>query len=202
MSEVELTERLDQAIDALLSDAPQSVVSDGAELARLVEVAEDLWSLPRATFKAQLRAELERATANKAPEVNAQPSWLPPGFRTVTPYVVVDDVHQEIAFIKQAFGAEGRVYGLGSVGGFHSEYRIGHSMLMIGGGGKGSQWKGESVPAVFHLYVENVDGVYQRALQAGGTSLMPPTDMDYGERSAGIEDAGGNHWYLATASGT
>jgi uncharacterized glyoxalase superfamily protein PhnB len=207
MSESALTERLDQAIDALLRGAPARTVSTEEEVARLVNLAGDLRALPRPEFKAQLKAELEReiemSTATKTIESteSIQPSWLPRGFRMVTPYVIVADVHQEIDFIKQAFGAEGKVYGLGSAGGFHSEYRIGDSMLMIGGGGKGSKWKGESVPAVFHLYVEHVDDVYQRAMQAGAVSLMAPADMDYGERSAGIEDVGGNHWYLATATG-
>jgi len=51
------------------------------------------------------------------------------------------------------------------------------------------------------LYVKDVDGVYQGAVQAGAISLMSPTDMPYGERGAAIEDVGGNHWYLATAFG-
>src|SRR5262249_17872126 len=38
-------------------------------------------------------------------------------------------------------------------------------------------------------------------MQAGATSLMRPTDMEYGERGAGIQDEGGNHWYIATAVG-
>ena len=74
-------------------------------------------------------------------------------------------------------------------------------MLMIGGGGKGSKWTGTPVPVSLHVYVQDVDGVYQRAVQAGAISLMEPTEMEYGERGAGIEDAGGNHWYLATATG-
>src|SRR5574341_1134931 len=122
-------------------------------------------------------------------------------FRTVTPYLVVADVHQEIDFIKHVFGARGKVYGLGSQGGYHSELRIGDSRLMIGGGGKGAKWQGTPVPASLHAYVANVNGVYQQAIKAGAISLMPPTDMEYGERGAAIEDPGGNHWYLATAFG-
>jgi uncharacterized glyoxalase superfamily protein PhnB len=52
-----------------------------------------------------------------------------------------------------------------------------------------------------HVYVEDVDRVFERAVEAGGTVTMPPTDHDYGERSAGIVDAEGNHWYIATATG-
>ncbi len=122
-------------------------------------------------------------------------------FRTVTPYLTVADVHEEIEFVTKVFGAEGRIYGLGSAGGYHSEYRIGDSMVMIGGGGKGASWKGTPAPAALHLYVEDVDAFYERALAAGATSLYPPTDHEYGERGASVEDTGGNHWYLATATG-
>src|SRR5207253_2783440 len=207
MSEVELTERLDQAIEAMLRN-PQGVSPDVLEptISELLGVAVELRHLPRADFKARLKDELEKETLMSTKAQSTQSTELPQskireGFRTVTPYLVVPDVHEEIAFITSTFGAQGKVYGLGSAGGFHSEYKIGDSMLMIGGGGKGSQWKGTPVPAVFHLYVENVDGVYQQAIHAGAISLMPPADMEYGERSAGIEDVGGNHWYIATATG-
>src|SRR5437868_13996409 len=91
------------------------------------------------------------------------------GFRTITPYLVVPDVHAEVEFLKQAFVAEGQVYGLGTQGGFHGEYRIGESMIMIGGGGKGSQWKGTPLPTSIHLYVDDVDAIYKNAVQAGAT---------------------------------
>src|SRR5438477_1185684 len=207
MSEVELTERLDQAIEAMLRN-PQGESPDVPEpaISELLRVAVELRHLPRADFKARLKDELERETlmGTKAQSTQrnkpAQPA-IREGFRTVTPYLVVPDVHEEIAFITSTFGAQGKVYGLGSAGGFHSEYRIGDSMLMIGGGGKGSKWTGTPVPLSLHVYVQDVDGVYQRAVQAGAISLMEPTEMEYGERGAGIEDAGGNHWYLATATG-
>src|SRR2546429_7411668 len=207
MNEVELTEQLDQAIEAMLSNSPASSSPGDQQVAELLSVAADLRDLPAAGFKSRLQSELGKeismsATAESIRSDNqSKRSKTRAGVSAVTPYVVVSDVHQEIDFIKKVFGAKGRVYGLGSQGGFHSEYRIGDSMLMIGGGGKGSKWKGTPVPAVFHLYVDNVDGVYQQAMQAGAISLMPPGDMEYGERSAGIEDSGGNHWYIATASG-
>lgn len=211
MSEVALTEQLDQGIEAMLRDPQASLPDVNQEILELVGIAVELRSLPRADFKARLKSELERKIGMSTAKAPIQVSKGPPqsraaskireGFRTVTPYVVVSDVHREIDFIKRVFGAEGKVYGLGSAGGFHSEYRIDDSMLMIGGGGKGSNWQGTPVPASLHVYVENVDGVYQTAMQAGAISLMPPTDMEYGERGAGIEDGAGNHWYLATATG-
>jgi PhnB protein len=215
MKEVELTERLDQAIEAILRAASQDI-TDSA-VADLAEVAADLRDLPAPEFKARLQHELEQEVSMSAAAKTKQSGVKPPhskkkptreaafirkGFRTVTPYLVVTDVRREVEFIKGVFGAKGKVFGgVGSKGGFHSEYRIGDSMLMIGGGGKGSEWKGAAVPASLHVYVENVDGVYQRAIEAGATSLMPPTDMDYGERGAAIEDIDGNHWYVATAFG-
>jgi uncharacterized glyoxalase superfamily protein PhnB len=210
MDNLSLIEQLDQAIEVVIANRDAAPARVSEEIAPLARIASVLCDLPRADFKARLKNQLERrismstATETKQADEEATHSSVKPireGFRTVIPYVVVSDVHQEIDFIKQAFGAEGQVYGLGSAGGFHSEFRIGDSTLMIGGGGKGAQWQGTPVPAVFHLYVENVDGVYQQAIQAGAISLMPPADMEYGERSAGIEDGGGNRWYIATATG-
>src|ERR1700704_4810347 len=207
MSEVVLTEQLDQAIEAMLRNPDASLASD-PKLAELVSIALELRALPRADFKARLKNELEReasmSVAAKQDKRSPQPATdsVRATFRTVTPYLTVADVHEEIEFVTKVFGAEGRIYGLGSAGGYHSEYRIGDSMVMIGGGGKGAKWKGTPTPAALHLYVEDVDSVYKRALAAGATSLYPPTDHEYGERGASVEDAGGNHWYLATATGS
>jgi uncharacterized glyoxalase superfamily protein PhnB len=205
MSEVVLTEQLDQAIEAMLAvpDAPLRVAD--SRIADLVRIGADLRDLPREGFKARLKDELGKKTsmrtATKQSADESVHSKVRGGFRTVTPYLTVANVHAEIEFLTKAFGAEGKIYGLGSAGGFHSEYKIGDSMLMIGGGGKGSSWKGSTTPAALHLYVEDVDAVYERAMQAGATSLMAPTDQDYGERGAAITDPGGDHWYIATSTG-
>jgi uncharacterized glyoxalase superfamily protein PhnB len=202
MSEVEVTERLNQLIDAIVKgNAPGHVDQTVVELTALAETLRDL---PRAQFKSGLREELEKevsmsasaATKRKVKLNEPRPVW-----RRVTPYMIVPDVHQEIDFIKKVFAAKGKVYGLGSQGGYHSEYRIGESLLMIGGGGKGAKWQGAAAPLALHVYVEDTDDVYRRAIKAGAASLVPPTDMTYGERSAAIEDVSGNHWYLATAFG-
>ena len=210
MSEVVLTEQLDQAIEAMLRTPEALPKITDLQVAELLGIAADLRALPRAEFKARLREDLKREASmstatEEAERESEQPrskaSPIPEGFRTVTPYVVVQDVHSEIEFLKSAFDAVGQVHGLGSQGGFHAEYRIGDSMLMIGGGGKGSQWRGMPVPAALHLYVENVDATYQRAVQAGATSLYAPMDQPYGDRDAAVQDAGGNHWYLGTRKG-
>jgi PhnB protein len=125
-------------------------------------------------------------------------SPVPRGFRMVTPYLVAQDAESVIDFVKKTFGGEEIFRAVGSAGGYHCEVRVEDSMLMIGGGGAGLSWKGDTVLGAFHVYVRDCDAAYQRALRAGGKSLMEPTDQEYGERTASVIDAAGNHWYIAT----
>ncbi|HLZ58555.1 MAG TPA: VOC family protein [Ktedonosporobacter sp.] len=120
--------------------------------------------------------------------------YIPAGYRTITPYLMVPGAIELIEFVKQAFGAVENYRGIGSEGGLHAEIRIGDSMLMIGGGA-GMR---DPMPAALYLYMEDVDAVYQRALQAGATSLSAPEDQPYGDRNAGVKDPFGNIWYIAT----
>jgi uncharacterized glyoxalase superfamily protein PhnB len=130
-----------------------------------------------------------------------RPSPIPAGYHTVTPYLVAQDADAVIDFVKKTFAGEETFRAVGSAGGYHCEVRVEDSVLMIGGGGKGLSWKGESMLGAFHVYVRDCDAAYQRALQAGGKSLMAPADQEYGERSASVVDAAGNHWYIATFKG-
>jgi PhnB protein len=125
-------------------------------------------------------------------------SPIPSGYHTVTPYLVAQDANAVIDFVKATFGGEEIFRSVGSAGGYHCEVRVDDSMLMIGGGGAGVAWKGEPVLGAFHVYVRDCDATYQRALQAGGKSLQEPSDQEYGERTASVVDAAGNHWYIAT----
>jgi uncharacterized glyoxalase superfamily protein PhnB len=130
-----------------------------------------------------------------------RPSPTPAGYHTVTPYLVAQDADAVIDFVKQTFGAEETFRAVGPAGGYHCEVRIEDSTLMIGGGGKGLSWKGESKLGAFHVYVRDCDAAYRRALEAGAKSIMSPADQGYGERSASVIDAAGNHWYIATFKG-
>ena len=210
MTELELIEQVNQAIEAMLVNPSPPLAALEGSLDDLLAIAADLRALPNADFKVRLRSELQKeASMNTAPETKhgaAKTSRSKErrgreGFRTVTPYLTVADIHAEIEFITKVFNATGKIHGLGSAGGFHSEYRIGDSMVMIGGGGKGSKWKGTPAASALHVYVEDVDEVYQRAVAAGATSLMPPTNQEYGDRDAAFEDVGGNHWYIGTHKG-
>jgi len=126
---------------------------------------------------------------------------IPKGFRTVTPYMIAEDGPALLEFAKQAFGAEEMFRAVGTAGGLHGEVRIGDSMLMMGGGIPGREFRSTPNTHALHLYVPDCDAVYERALQAGATSLGEPRDQEYGERSASVKDPAGNYWYIATHKG-
>ena len=120
---------------------------------------------------------------------------IPDGYHAVTPYLVVQGAAKLIDFLKQAFGAQ-EIERLtrpdGAIG--HAEVRIGDSVVMMG------EACGEWTPMLgaLYLYVNDADATYKRALQAGATSTMEPTDQFYGDRSAGVKDPAGNQWWIAT----
>ena len=120
---------------------------------------------------------------------------IPDGAHTVTPYLVVEEAPRLIDFLKQAFGAQELARMAGPNGGvMHAEVKIGNTAIMLGEAM--GDWKAK--PCSLYLYVEDVDAVYKRAIQAGGTSVAEPKDQFYGDRSAGVIDPAGNHWGIAT----
>jgi PhnB protein len=145
----------------------------------------------------QLRVGPEGGQMRKEP---TGVSPVPRGFRTVTPYLVAADGLALLEFTKQAFGAEETERVIMPTG-VHAEVRMGDSPLMMGGGIAGKKFPGTLQPQALHVYVEDSDAVYQKALAAGAISIDEPRDHDYGERSATIKDPAGNYWYIATAKG-
>jgi len=120
---------------------------------------------------------------------------IPEGYRSVTPYLIVQGASKLIDFAKLAFGAE-ETFRMPGPGGaiMHAEMRIGDSMVML----SDATPENPPMPIMIHLYVEDADRVYKRALAAGASSLREPADQFYGDRSAGVKDAFGNQWWLAT----
>ena len=115
------------------------------------------------------------------------------GFHTVTPYLMVADPDGFVAFLEAAFAAEVTYQTTGGGGGRHIELQIGDSRIMVGGGGPVEQ----DQPAALFLYVEDVDGLHDRAVQAGATNIIEPSDGQFEEqRGAGIIDPAGNQWFL------
>jgi PhnB protein len=120
---------------------------------------------------------------------------VPQGFHTVTPYLVVQGADKVIEFIKKAFNGEER-YRMKNPDGsiMHAEVKIGDSIVMLSDATEHQK----AMPATLHLYIEDIDATYQRALKAGGISTMEPADQFYGDRSGGVKDSAGNNWWIAT----
>ena len=196
MPERDPAERFDDLVDAVLSGADVAA-SDVASLDDLLLVANDLRGLPSDAFRERLGAELARLAEGAPTKGAAMASTsvrpVREGFHTVTPYLHVERVTDLLAFLTQAFGAVETLRHPGSAGGLHAEMSIGDSKVMMGGH-PGMAAK----PAALHLYVEDADAVYARALEAGATTLHPLVDQPYGDREASVRDPFGNFWYIAT----
>jgi PhnB protein len=117
----------------------------------------------------------------------------PEGFHTVNPYLVVKGAENVLEFLIKAFGAQEVGERFKSPDGkiMHSAVRIGDSMVEVGDA------PAESMPMNLHMYVDDVDTTYRRALAAGGISVREPETTFYGDRSAGVKDPGANSWWLA-----
>jgi len=113
----------------------------------------------------------------------------------VNPYLHPRRAEPLIGFLKRAFEAE-EVAKYASPDGVvhHAVIRVGDSVLEMGE----AHGKYEPMEAMFYLYVPNMEAVYRQALAAGATSFQEPTDQPYGDRNAGVQDAFGNKWYIAT----
>jgi len=111
----------------------------------------------------------------------------------VTVYFHPIGAQRFIDFVTNAFGgrelmrhAEGAMI-------LHAKVQIGDSVIELGE----ARYPTQSLPTAIYLYVEDVDAMYEQALKAGGTSMLAPTDQDYGDRSAWVKDPFDNVWYLA-----
>ena len=120
---------------------------------------------------------------------------VPEGYRSVTPYLVVNGAAKVIDFAKAAFGAKELVRMPGPDGRIgHAEIKIGDSMVMIADGSE----QHPPTTSFLYLYVPDVDATYQNAIRAGATSDQPPTTQFYGDRNAMLRDSAGNRWGIAT----
>jgi len=127
---------------------------------------------------------------------------IPPGFHTLTAHLTVRNADEALEFYKKAFGAEvlhvsrmpdGKI--------MHASLRIGDSMLMLN---EEMQEYGALSPlstggsgVTLHIYTENVDGVFDRAVSAGATVKMPLADQFWGDRYGQVADPYGFRWSIA-----
>jgi len=120
---------------------------------------------------------------------------IPDEYHSVQPYLIVKGAAKLIDFMKQAFGATEKMRMGGPDGTIgHAEVQIGDSVVMLADANE----MFPAMPATLLVYVEDCDAVYKRALAAGAKSERAPEDQFYGDRSAGVNDASGNRWYIHT----
>jgi PhnB protein len=128
---------------------------------------------------------------------------IPAGYHSVTPYLLIAGASDAIAFYVNAFGAT-EVLRLvspdGRIG--HAEIRIGNSHVMIADEHPemdflGPQSRGGTTVSLL-IYVEDVDAVFAKVIEAGATELRPLCDQFYGDRSGTITDPWGHVWSVAT----
>ena len=121
--------------------------------------------------------------------------YLPEGYGTLFPYMIVDDADAFLAFLTNVFNAEevgrtelpdGRLANL--------RIRIGTSMFMVS---EADNEKLNALPSAYYVYVEDVDRTLEKAISHGGKKLFDATDMDYEDRQAGMSDPFGNLWWIS-----
>jgi uncharacterized glyoxalase superfamily protein PhnB len=128
---------------------------------------------------------------------------IPEGSHTVTPALTVQGAAEAIEYYKRAFGAiergrmatpDGRI--------MHAELQFGDSQVMLSDEFPGMSHPSPKglggTPVQLHLYVEDVDAVFDRAVEAGATVKMPVSDMFWGDRYGVVIDPFGHAWGLAT----
>jgi len=194
MAERDLIERLDDAVEAILAGRRDGLALAEPELATLLVVAGDLRDMPDPDFRSKLKAELMPALENDMTTMTAEATKT--GFHTITPYLNAENADGVIAFLQETLGAELKARHPAPDGRrvMHAEVRVGDSMIEMGD----VEGEFKPFPMALHVYIDDVDGAYARALAAGATAMQPLTDQPYGDREGGVKDSWGNIWYLAT----
>jgi len=132
-------------------------------------------------------------------------AYIPEGYNSVTPYLVIKGAAQAIEFYKTVFGAT-ELFHMNTPDGkvAHAELQIGTSRIMLAdespsmGQGHASAATIGASPISLYLYVPDVDRIVERATVQGAKVLKPVEDQFYGDRSGFIQDPFGHLWGIAT----
>ncbi|MGW7456867.1 VOC family protein [Streptomyces sp. NPDC054797] len=128
---------------------------------------------------------------------------VPQGSPRVTPYLCIDGAAAAIDFYVSVLGAHERMRMAApgdKIG--HAELELGNSVIMLADeypdmGFRSPKAVG-GTPVTLHVYVEDVDAVFAKALAGGATQLSPVRDEFYGDRTGQFEDPFGHRWSIAT----
>jgi PhnB protein len=128
---------------------------------------------------------------------------IPDDYPRLMPYLIVDGASAAIDFYCSVLGARERMRMSAPgdrVG--HAELEIGDSVIMLADEAPDADARGPrtvgGTPVLLHLYVEDVDGVFERAVQAGARALRAVENRFYGDRSGQFEDPFGHRWDVST----
>ena len=128
---------------------------------------------------------------------------IPDDYPRLTPYLIVEGASDAIDFYSSVLGAEER-FRLPAPGGRvgHAELQIGDSVIMLADQSPEMDARDPNnvggTPVSLHVYVEDSDAVFERAIQAGARKLRPVEDRFYGDRSGAFEDPFGHRWDVST----
>ncbi|NNC94824.1 MAG: VOC family protein [Chitinophagales bacterium] len=118
---------------------------------------------------------------------------LPKGYTNITPYLVVTDVEVLMDFLSNAFEAEELLSMKDDEGKInHAEMKIGNAMLMMGRANDPTNVSS----SMLYIYCDDCDKYYQKAIEAGATSVREPADQFYGDRNASVTGPMGNSWFI------
>jgi PhnB protein len=121
--------------------------------------------------------------------------YIPEGYGTVFPYIMVNDMNRFVGFLTAVFDAKelGRtVMPDGRVA--NCRLRIGTTSFMASAGGEGFP----PMPVMHYIYVGDADATFAKALTHGATKIMEPADMPYKDRQGGVIDPCGNTWWISS----
>jgi uncharacterized glyoxalase superfamily protein PhnB len=124
----------------------------------------------------------------------SQNKTAPEGRTNVSPYLMVENVEEQMTFLINVFNATVTDNTKDKNGlTFHGEVLLGDTTIMMG---KASpEWP--KTQSMNFVYVENADDTYQLALKNGATGIMTPDDKPYAVREGGFSDQSGNQWWVA-----
>jgi len=128
---------------------------------------------------------------------------VPTGFRTITPYLVVNNGSEAIGFYKKAFDAkELSVHKTPDGKILNAQLKIGNSMLFLADEFPGSDVRsplsiGGSSTVTIHIYTKDVDKLWDQAISAGARITMPISNQFWGERYGQLADPFGHRWSLS-----
>ena len=130
---------------------------------------------------------------------------IPPGEHSVTPYLTVNNGSEAIDFYKKAFNAEELFRETMPDGNkvLHARMRIGDSIVRLSDEFPGSIQKSpvslDATTVTLHIYTENIDGLWQQAVQAGAKVVLPLDNQFWGERYGMLADPFGHQWSMSMA---